>query len=217
MNTLTKYTGVFITFEGIDLTGKSTQIELLKNYFVKKKKKVKVVREPGGTYISEKIRDILLDKSNTGMFPLTEFFLFSASRYQLTEEVIKPLLKKNYFVLCDRYYDSSTAYQGYGGMIDLKIINKINRIASGLLKPDITFLIDLSLEATERRRLLAGKQHDRMEAKEKSYFKKVRSGYLTLSRLDKKRFFVLDGEKSVDILHSEIVNIINKKLNEKNK
>ena len=94
---------MFITFEGIDLAGKSTQTKLLQEYLIKKNNKVKVVREPGGTYISEKIRDILLDRTNKGMFPMTEFLLFSASRYQLTEEVIKPLLKKKYFVLCDRY------------------------------------------------------------------------------------------------------------------
>ena len=208
---------MFITFEGIDLAGKSTQIKLLQEYLIKKNKRVKVVREPGGTYISEKIRDILLDKSNKGMFPMTEFLLFSASRYQLTEEVIKPLLKKKYFVLCDRYYDSSTAYQGYGGMIEPKIINTINKIASDSLTPDVTFLFDLTLKETEKRRRLAGKSHDRMEAKEKSYFRKVREGYLTLARLNKKRFYVLDGKKSVEELHSEILNIINKKLNEKSK
>jgi len=203
---------LFISFEGIDLTGKSTQIELLKNYFIKKKKKVFVVREPGGTYISEKIRDILLDKSNKGMFPMTEFFLFSASRYQLTEEIIRPLLKKNYFVICDRYFDSSTAYQGYGGKLDIRIINKINNIASNFLQPDITFLIDLSLQATEKRRELANKSHDRMEAKEKSYFRKVRAGYLQLAELNKKRFYVLDGEKSIEELHTEIINVISKKI-----
>ena len=203
---------MFISFEGIDLTGKSTQIELLKNYFIKKKKKVFVVREPGGTYISEKIRDILLDKSNKGMFPMTEFFLFSASRYQLTEEIIRPLLKKNYFVICDRYFDSSTAYQGYGGKLDIKIINKINKIASNFLQPDITFLIDLSIQATEKRRKLANKSHDRMEAKEKSYFRKVRAGYLQLAELNKKRFYVLDGEKSIEELHTEIINVISKKI-----
>lgn len=203
---------MFISFEGIDLTGKSTQIELLKNYFIKKKKKVFVVREPGGTYISEKIRDILLDKSNKGMFPMTEFFLFSASRYQLTEEIIRPLLKKNYFVICDRYFDSSTAYQGYGGKLDIRIINKINNIASNFLEPDITFLIDLSLQATEKRRELANKSHDRMEAKEKSYFRKVRAGYLQLAELNKKRFYVLDGEKSIEELHTEIINVISKKI-----
>ncbi len=203
---------MFISFEGIDLTGKSTQIELLKNYFIKKKKKVFVVREPGGTYISEKIRDILLDKSNKGMFPMTEFFLFSASRYQLTEEIIRPLLKKNYFVICDRYFDSSTAYQGYGGKLDIRIINKINNIASNFLQPDITFLIDLSLQATEKRRELANKSHDRMEAKEKSYFRKVRAGYLQLAELNKKRFYVLDGEKSIEELHTEIINVISKKI-----
>ena len=131
---------MFITFEGIDLCGKSTQAKLLYNYLRKTGKKVILVREPGGTLISEKIREILLDKKNSNMKYLTEFLLFSASRYQLTEEIIKPHLKKGYIVICDRYFDSSTAYQGYGGNLDIKLINRINKIAITVQRMFICFL-----------------------------------------------------------------------------
>lgn len=199
---------MFITFEGIDLCGKSTQAKLLYDYLIKNKKKVILVREPGGTLISEKIRNILLDKENSKMKYITEFLLFSASRHQLTEEIIKPSLKKNYIVICDRYYDSSTAYQGYGGRIDLKIINQINKIATNYLIPDLSFLIDINYEENIKRRKLSGKSHDRIEQKEKNYYKKVITGYRTISKLNKKRFRLIDGKKDIETIHNEIKKFI---------
>lgn len=199
---------MFITFEGIDLSGKSTQIKLLKQYFENKKKKVISVREPGGTEISEKIRDILLDKNNHKMEDLTEFLLFSASRQQLTNEIIIPHLKKNFIVLCDRYYDSSAAYQGYGGKIDLKIINSINKIASSGLVPHKTFLINISIEESLKRKKLMNKSSDRIEQKKISYYKKVINGYLEISKNDKRRFIVINGSGSVQEIHDEIVGAI---------
>lgn len=196
---------MFITFEGIDLSGKSTQIKLLKNYLEHKKKKVISVREPGGTVISEKIRDILLDKEHLKMEYLTEFLLFSASRQQLTKEVILPNLKKKYFVLSDRYYDSSSAYQGYGGMLDLTIIKKINKIATEGLVPDLTFLINISIEECIRRKKLMKKTEDRIEQKKISYYKKVIAGYLKIADNNKRRFVVIDGNRSVEEIHKEIV------------
>lgn len=199
---------MFITFEGIDLSGKSTQIRLLKEYLEQKKKKVISVREPGGTGISEKIRDILLDKEHLKMEYLTEFLLFSASRQQLTKEVILPHLGKKYFVLSDRYFDSSTAYQGYGGMIDLKIIKSINKIATGGLVPDLTFLINISIEECIRRKRLMKKTEDRIEQKKISYYKKVIKGYLQIAVNDKRRFVVIDGTKSVEDIHAEIISAV---------
>ena len=201
---------MFITFEGIDLSGKSTQIRLLEEYLKSKSKKVISVREPGGTEISEKIRDILLDKKNLHMEYVTEFLLFSASRYQLTNEIIIPKLKKKYFVLCDRYYDSSTAYQGFGGKTDLKSIYKVNKIATGKLVPDITFLINISAEEFVRRKKLINKDEDRIEQKDIAYYKKVIKGYLKISRNNKKRFVVIDGSKSIDEIHTEIVKHLKK-------
>jgi len=195
---------MFITFEGIDLSGKSTQIKLLKNYLENNNKKVITVREPGGTQISEKIRDILLDKVHLKMEYLTEFLLFSASRQQLTKEIILPYLKKKYFVLSDRYYDSSTAYQGYGGMLDLGMIKKINKIATDGLVPDLTFLINISIDECIKRKKLMKKKEDRIEQKKISYYKKVINGYLKIADNNNRRFVVIDGSKSIDEIHKEI-------------
>lgn len=196
---------MFITFEGIDLSGKSTQIKLLEKYFKKRGKKVITVREPGGTLISEKIRDIILDREHLKMDFLTEFLLFSSSRSQLVSEVVIPHLKRKYIVLCDRYFDSSTAYQGYGGGIDLKMIDRINKIATRGLLPDKTFLINISIEESIRRKRIMGKSSDRIEQKKISYYRKVINGYLKISDKNKKRFAVIDGKKPVEDIHKEII------------
>lgn len=196
---------MFITFEGIDLCGKSTQAKLLYEYFKNKKKKVILAREPGGTYISEKIRNILLDKDNNDMRYLTEFLLFSASRHQLVEQVIIPNLKKKFIVICDRYYDSSTAYQGFGGGIDLKMVDKINKFSTDNLAPDISFLININYRQSIKRKYKIKKAQDRIEQKKLSYYNKVVKGYLEIASKNKKRFRVLDGKKSIDELHQEIL------------
>ena len=202
---------MFITFEGIDLSGKSTQAKLLYDYLRKKRKKVIIVREPGGTTISEKIRNILLDKKLNKMFSLTEFLLFSASRHQLSEEVIKPHLKKGYIVICDRYYDSSTAYQGYGGKIEMDIIKDINKIATNKLNPDITFFVDIDMKESAKRRSSMKKSKDRMESKKTAYFNKVIEGYRKLSVKHKNRFVKLNGTKAIEELQIDILNILRKK------
>ena len=200
---------MFITFEGIDLSGKSTQIKLLTDHLKRNKKKAISVREPGGTQISEKIRDILLDKDHLKMEYLTEFLLFSSSRQQLTKEIILPYLKKKYFVISDRYFDSSTAYQGYGGMLDLNIIRKINKIATDGLVPDLTFLINISIDECIKRKKLMKKNEDRIEKKKISYYKKVIKGYLKIAENNKRRFVVIDGTGSIESIHNEIVTNVN--------
>jgi len=202
---------MFITFEGIDLSGKSTQAKLLYNYLKKSGKKAILVREPGGTRISEKIRDILLDKKHSKMFSLTEFLLFSASRQQLTEEVIRPHLNKGYFVICDRYYDSSTAYQGYGGQVAMKTILKINNIATNGLNPNLTFFIDIDMKESAARRKSMGKSKDRMEQKKLKYFDKVIKGYRSLSKKEGRRFKMIDGKKPIGIIQEEILSILKRK------
>ncbi len=132
---------MFITFEGIDFCGKSTQIDLLEKHLLNKNKKVLVIREPGGTEISEKIRRMLLDKENSKMFMETEFLLFSASRSQLVREKIQPYLERGFYVISDRFHDSSSAYQGYGRGISIDVISSINKLAIGKSMPDITFLL----------------------------------------------------------------------------
>ncbi|MBM4158210.1 MAG: dTMP kinase [Ignavibacteria bacterium] len=202
---------MFITFEGIDLCGKSTQASMLYKYLTDNGKKAVLVREPGGTLISERIRDILLDKRNLAMESLTEFLLFSSSRCQLTKEVILPNLKKNYIVICDRYYDSSTAYQGYGGGVDLKIIEKINKIAASGLKPDVTFFINIGYGESLKRRRLINKKHDRIELKEQRYYKRVYEGYIDIAKSERKRIVEIDGTKKINDIHKIIVtNLKNK-------
>ncbi|HEX3072118.1 MAG TPA: dTMP kinase, partial [Ignavibacteriales bacterium] len=143
---------MFITFEGLDFCGKSTQVELLRDYYLKKNAKIKVIREPGGTEISEKIREVLLDKKNLKMTVESEILLFSASRAQLVREVIKPALLEGTIIISDRFHDSLTAYQGFGRNIPLDFVEAINKFVIGDCIPDITFFIDLNLEEIEKRK-----------------------------------------------------------------
>jgi len=200
---------MFITFEGIDLSGKSTQARLLHDYLRRNKKKTVLVREPGGTVISEKIRKILLDKENHNMKYLAEFLLFSASRHQLVQEVIVPHLKKGYIVICDRYYDSSTAYQGYGGQLDLSMVNKINKFSTDDLVPDKSFLINISYNESIKRKSKIKKVQDRIEQKKVAYYNKVVKGYLEIAAKNRRRYRVLDGKKSINKLHKEILSYLN--------
>src|ERR1051325_1678028 len=164
---------MFITFEGLDFSGKSTQARLLQKYFQTNNLSSILIREPGGTPISEKIRQILLDKVNSEMISLTEFLLFSASRAQLIHEVIKPNLEKGNIVICDRYYDSSTAYQGYAGQLETENVNKVNHFATGNLIPDITFLIDVKPEVSLERAARRSEHLDRIEIKNRPFYEAV--------------------------------------------
>jgi len=200
---------MFISFEGIDFCGKSTQVELLKSFLVKQNKLVEIIREPGGTEISERIRKILLDKNHSNFFMETEIFLFSASRAQLVREKIRPWLKNGYFVISDRFHDSSTAYQGFGRGIPLETIKQIHNLAVGETIPDITFLLDISVEEMEKRKFSRlrsqQKEPDRIETSDIDFFNRVRDGYLYLSKKEE-RFKVIDGSKSIDDIHNKIVN-----------
>jgi dTMP kinase len=199
---------MFITFEGIDFCGKSTQVELLKDYLLKKSKKVEIIREPGGTEISEKVRTILLDKNHNHMLMETEIFLFSASRAQLVREKIRPFLKLGIYVISDRFHDSTTAYQGYGRGIPLEAVEQINKLAIGGTIPDITFIIDVPAEiAEERKQRMEHFDLDRIEISEKEFFEKVRNGYLKIAPKEK-RFRVIDGTKEIEQIHNQIKNEI---------
>lgn len=199
---------MFITFEGIDFCGKSTQVELLKKYFEDKGKSVQVIREPGGTEISEKIREILLDKKNNKMFMETELLLFSASRAQLVREKIVPFLEKGEIVISDRFHDSSTAYQGFGRGLPIDSVLSVHKLAIGNTIPDLTFIIDIPVEVAVKRK--AEKTHqelDRIEVSSNDFFEKVRNGYLTLAEKEK-RFKVIDGTQSIETIHRIITNFI---------
>jgi len=198
---------MFITFEGIDFCGKSTQVELLKKYLSDKGKIVEIIREPGGTLISEMIRKILLDKVHENMCSESEVFLFSASRAQLVREKIRPYLIKGYYVISDRFHDSSTAYQGFGRGLSIDALMNIHNLAIGDTIPDITFFIDITVdEAEKRKRLKHNEELDRIEVADRAFFEKVRNGYLFLSQ--DKRFRRIDGMQSILEIHKQIVNEI---------
>jgi len=207
---------MFITFEGIDGSGKSTQARLLSERLKEEGKDCIFLREPGGTEISEKIRNILLDKDHLEMTHFAELFLFSAARTQLVTEVIKPCLDLGKIVLCDRYYDSTTAYQGYGRGIDIEAVKNINRVASQGNVPDATFILDLELPEVQRR--LSGKRdEDRMEAGGREFFENVRRGYLEIAKSEPKRCVVVDGMKPRQDIHETIWDHVQKKLSRSRK
>lgn len=201
---------MFITFEGIDYSGKSTQAKLLYNYLKSHKIKVVLLREPGGTDVSEKIRELLLNKIQLKMTPLTEFLLFSAARAQIVYKVIKPYLRKNFIVICDRYYDSSTAYQGYGGKLDINKISYFNDFVTGGLKPDITFLFDIPPKNAFYRQETRKRSKDRMENKNFAFYKRVYGGFKKIAKQNKKRIVVIDGRNTIGEIHKIIIEKVNK-------
>jgi len=199
--------GKLITFEGIDGSGKSTQIKLISDILHKNNINNIVIREPGGTKISEKIRDILLDNDNT-ISKYTEALLFLSSRSQLVNEVIKPALDRGCYILCDRYIDSTIAYQGYGRGIDLSQIKVLNDLAIESIYPDITFILDINVNTSLSRRLTKSK--DRMEQVNKNFLIKVRKAYLEIADDDKKRCIVVDcNNKSIIDINNELVSFMN--------
>jgi len=184
--------GRFITFEGSEGSGKSTQAKLLCDYLRKKKIPVIALREPGNTLIGEKIRRVLLDTKNKAMTVTCEMLLYMAARAQLVEEIIKPALKKGKFVVCDRFLDSTLAYQGFGGKLDVKIIKQVGKIATLGIKPDLTLLLDIEPREGLKR---AGRVKDRIELRKLSYHKKVRRGYFKLSKLEPRRLKIVPVQK----------------------
>jgi len=201
---------MFISFEGIDFCGKSTQIELLKDYLIGKGRKVEIIREPGGTEISEKIRSLLLDKEHSKMFWESEFLLFSASRAQLVREKIRPYLEQGIYVISDRFHDSSTAYQGYGRGIPIQVILSIHKLAIGDTLPDITFFIDIPVEiAHQRSKKKSFENLDRIERSEDQFYNNVRAGYLKLACTES-RFRTIDGMEDIEVINKKIINEIEK-------
>lgn len=196
--------GTFITFEGIDFCGKSVQINRLTARLTDNGIPFYLLREPGGTIIAEKIRDILLTKEQEDMSPITEYLLFSAARAQLTQEKIIPALEKGLMVISDRYYDSSTAYQGYGRGIDVDTIHQVNRFATSAIKPNLTFFIDIDIEEMENRKKQADQKLDRMEDQQRTFFERVRNGYLQIVKQESERFYTIDGKRTINLIADEI-------------
>lgn len=195
----------FITFEGVEGSGKSTQIQLLEATLNKLGLKTLVTREPGGSKIGDQIREILLNKENKEMLGMTELLLYVAGRAQHVYQIIQPALKEGKIVLCDRYADSSAAYQGSARAIDLKILEKIHELAIKNFQPDLTFLLDLPAEEGLKRIRGGRSRLDRLEEEALAFHEKVRLGYLALAKKEPKRFCVLNAEDEEGILHEKIL------------
>ncbi|MBI3999116.1 MAG: dTMP kinase [Candidatus Omnitrophica bacterium] len=178
---------MFITFEGGEGAGKSTQIRFVASYFKRKGRNVLLVREPGSTPIGEQIRSVLLHPKNKAMSVGTELFLYLAARAQLVDEVIRPALKKGRVVISDRYEDSTIVYQGYAGGFALNQLKQVAKAARGELVPRLTFLLDVNVKEGLKR----GGRSDRMEQKSFDFHKRIRRGYLALARKNSKRFVVI--------------------------
>ncbi|MCK6542285.1 dTMP kinase [bacterium] len=193
--------GIFISFEGIDGCGKSTQIRRLQMRIEAEGLPVIAMRDPGGTAVSEKIRQILLSTESV-IDPVTELLLYEAARAQILAEKIRPSLAEGHVVLIDRFFDSTTAYQGYGRKIDLSLIHAANHIATQGLSPDRTYLIDISWDESQKRRIAS--QKDRMENEGRDFFEYVRQGYLALAEKESGRVLRLDGDQNIDRLSNLI-------------
>ncbi len=199
---------MFISFEGLDGCGKTTQINLLAEKLASLAYDVVFIREPGGTAISERIREILLDTKHEGMNQITELLLFSAARAQLVNEVIKPALANSQVVLSDRYVDSTTAYQGYGRGLRLGAVKTINTVATLGVMPHLTFIIDLPLDELARRKMRTGTAADRMERSGRAFYEDVRQGYLAMAQAEPERFTVIDGCQEVETIRQQIWNTV---------
>jgi dTMP kinase len=201
---------MFISFEGIDGSGKTTQIKMLEEYLSSEKIEFISLREPGGTEFSELIREILLSKKNK-LNGISELFLFEAARSDLTEKVIVPALEAGKVVLCDRFYDSTFAYQGFGRKIDLEAIKNCNFLAAHGYTTSVTFYLSIDMSLSKER--TQGKELDRMESSGDEFFKRVIEGFEFLAETEPGRFIKLDGRANKNEIHRKILDIVNSRLN----
>ncbi len=191
--------GIFITIEGVEGSGKTTHCKKICAYLENKGFQVIQIHEPGGTRIGEQVRSILLSSGNEEMIDRTELFLFLASRSQLVEEVIRPAMNDGKVVICDRYMDSTIAYQGYGRGVNEKFIRVLNKFAIGSIEPDLTIILDVEtpIGLKRARRRLEGKEPDRIEKDRLSFHQRVREGYLELGRTESARVRVIDAGRDI--------------------
>lgn len=201
--------GLFITFEGADGCGKTTQLNLLKDYLEKHGFEVVVTREPGGKGLGEKLREILLNYDGE-VSNRCESFLFLADRAQNIDVIVKPAINKGKIVLCDRHTDSSVAYQGYGRGLDIDRIKTLNNLAVDGVFPDLTLVYDVDIETSMKR---VGNQKDRMESAGKDFFNRVRSGYLELASAEPQRVKVIDSTRSISDVFADTLKLVEEKIN----
>ena len=193
----------FISFEGIDGSGKTTQINRLSAWLENKNIPHTVLREPGGTFLSERIRELLLD-NNIDINPYSETLLFMAARSQLIDEIIKPDLDSGKFVICDRFVDSTVAYQSFGRKLNIDDINSMNIFSTTNLYPQLTYLLDIDVNTSINRRI--GSKSDRMESAGKDFLLDVRKGYLNISKENSDRCYIINADKDEDEIFTEIIN-----------
>lgn len=189
---------MFISFEGIDGAGKTTLLSTLEAWLKKERIAHVVTREPGGTRLGEKVRELLLDPSHAGMSDRAELLLYSASRAQLVQEVIRPALSEGRWVLADRFIDATLAYQGYGRGLDLKMLRAVQEWATDGLWPHRTVLVDCDLDIAAGRQRLRPKAKDRIEREHRAFHRSVRQGYLELAEKERDRVTIIDGSRPLD-------------------
>ncbi len=199
--------GKFISFEGIEGTGKTTQARMLYQYLISKGYDVVLTEEPGGTKIGLKIREILLSPDNQGITPINELMLYNADRVQHLNELILPSINRGKIVITDRFTDSTYAYQGFGRGIDLKLIDSIDLIATTGMRPDITILLDLDVETGLKRNIGINKT-DRLELENIEFHKRVRKGYLNLAQKEPERIKLINAAGNIEEIHTKIIRII---------
>jgi len=203
-----KNRGLFITFEGADGCGKTTQIKLLNEYLIKNGYKTLLTREPGAGNLGAKIREILLNYDGP-VSSNCEQFLFLADRAQHIDCIIKPALDEGKVILCDRHTDSTVAYQGYGRGLDIERINSLNNIATNGIKPDLTIVFDIDAKTSSER---VGSEKDRMESAGLEFFNRVRNGYLEIAKNEPNRVKVISSADSIENIHKKVIELIKCKL-----
>ena len=203
---------MFITFEGPDGSGKTTQLNMLMETLHARGLDPVRTREPGGTEIGDQIRSVIMNMKNKSMHPRTEILLFCSSRAQLVEELIRPSLQAGKLVLCDRYADSTLAYQGYGHGLDRDELVRLLDFATGGLKPDLTLLFDITAEAGLRRRQVNHDEWNRMDDYALQFHERVRRGYLEMAAADPKRWVVIDADRPAEEVHKDVVSVLSARL-----
>lgn len=203
---------LFITLEGPEGSGKSTQMALLADYLGTQGRDVVATREPGGTSIGDQVRHVLHDTQNTEMVPTAEVLLYSASRAQLVEQVIRPALAAGRIVVVDRYADSTLAYQGYGRGLDLPALQSLTRFATGGLVPDLTVLLDIEVEAGLARRRDRGEEMNRLDLEAMEFHERVRTGYHQLAAHEPHRWVIIDADRPIAEVQADLRAVVERRL-----